>query len=343
VNNIPPYVKPSLLKSDLAKNGVTWRSGTFLVLGASGPIGQWMVGSFLSLLASEDSQSQIVLVGRNPQRLRTLFEPISVSQRVIFADSVILDDVVKKYRPDFVWHFSAFTKPPTNGSVVPTYAADTLLTLRLLNALTSIGKRATFLYTSSGAVYGRGQISMPPPSEDDVDGLNLKSGMLTYERAKLMSEQLLLDADRDGVIEARIARLYSFVGPLIPLDQHFAIGNFLYDALHGRSISLHSTGVDFRSWMHFRDLVRALLVFQVTSSVQVVNIGSSEIMQIHQAAALVAEIAATSVTLREDALDTRPSYYVPNLDRFNSILKIGDQLTLRDSIVDTLTWLKVNR
>jgi len=74
------------------------------------------------------------------------------------------------------------------------------------------------LYVSSGAVYG-----VQPPELSHIPETFPCNPVTAYGKGKLKAEQMCLESG----IETVIARCFAFVGPWLPLDTYFAIGNFI--------------------------------------------------------------------------------------------------------------------
>ncbi len=341
---LPPQIENSQIKSDFAINKLTTPHGTFMVLGASGTIGRWLTSTLLQLPPQRTLPNRVIACGRDPMKLSALFGHLAVDGK-FFARSIgRIEEAIQEFRPDYIWHLAANTGLPVADPDTAHFLADSMITSRVLNCVTDSDYRPVIFYTSSGAVYGRNRIEDIAPIEIDAFNLPVLAEMGPYERAKIASEEMLLKAFHDDLIDLRIARLYAFVGPLIPTDQHFAIGNFLRDAELGNPIRMKSAGIDYRSWMNFRDLIRSLLLFASHPSARTLNIGSPEVMQIREAAELVAQIANTRVVMESNgSRDAVPHYYFPNLDKFNSLIELPHQATLKESIIETIAWLQATR
>lgn len=81
-----------------------------------------------------------------------------------------------------------------------------------------------------------------------------------YGEGKRVTELLAaLHAQRHGTAVIH-TRCFAFVGPGLALDGHFAIGNFIRDALAGQSIRLLSAGQALRSYLYGADLAMWLLL-----------------------------------------------------------------------------------
>ncbi len=79
-----------------------------------------------------------------------------------------------------------------------------------------------------------------------------RSAATDYGKQKLAWERVALNAG------AVVARCYSFVGPNMPINGQFAIGNFIGDGLAGRPIRVKGNGKAIRSYLYETDMARWL-------------------------------------------------------------------------------------
>lgn len=113
------------------------------------------------------------------------------------------------------------------------FESDVALTRRVLEFAASRSATA-LLFTSSGAV------ACPATT--------------AYAQAKRVGERLFVDyAERYG-FRVVIARLFTFLGPGLPLDANFAVGNFMRDVLARVPITIQGDGTAVRSYLYAADL-----------------------------------------------------------------------------------------
>ena len=139
----------------------------------------------------------------------------------------------------------------------------------------------SFLFTSSGAVYGRQPENVSHIPENYVGGPDWLDANAAYAEGKRDSEQMCSLYARESGIDFVLARCFAFVGPHLPLDQHFAIGNFIADALAGRNIAVRGDGTPMRSYLYGADLAIWLWTMLLRDSAagtnpHVFNVGSGE-------------------------------------------------------------------
>ena len=113
-------------------------------------------------------------------------------------------------------------------------------TERMLNFAAQAGTRKLLL-TSSGAVYGPQPASLSHVTEEYTGAPDPLLPGSVYGEGKRAAELMCSLATR-GSLEVKIARCFAFLGPHLPLDTHFAAGNFLRDGLAGRTIEIASDG-----------------------------------------------------------------------------------------------------
>ena len=142
--------------------------------------------------------------------------------------------------------------------------------------------------------------------------------------------------------EVKIARLFAFLGPHLPLNEHFAAGNFIADALNKRDIIVAGDGTPFRSYMYPADMAMWLLniLFKGEKN-RPYNVGSDEAVSISELANLVSDAVIPHLNvkiLKEPVLDVPPKRYVPSVERARGELGLELHFDLRECIERTLEW-----
>ena len=169
-----------------------------------------------------------------------------------------------------------------------------------------------------------------------------------YGIAKIAAEHLCtLYADAFG-LECIVARCFAFVGPDLPLNVHFAIGNFIRDALWGKEIVVHGDGSPVRSYMHQNDLAWWLieLLFRGTAG-HAYNVGADRALSIKELAFMVRDILAPEKPVRFNGFpsqDTNRNRYIPDINKACTTQNLTLEYSLEEAIRDTAeTLLKANR
>lgn len=198
-------------------------------------------------------------------------------------------------------------------------------------------KARRFLLTSSGGVYGPQPLEMLQISESYCglpDPLKMSS---TYGIGKRMAEHISYMYGETHGIEIVIARCFSFVGLDLPLNAHFAIGNFIRDAIERPQVTVNGNGSPIRSYMHQSDLAHWLLtLLQRGTSGNAYNVGSDEAISIADLAHLVRDIVSPekqvhvkSQLLADNIFRNR---YVPDISKAKMDLGLEITVPLAKSI-----------
>ena len=201
-----------------------------------------------------------------------------------------------------------------------------------------------FLLTSSGGVYGPqpAELAALPECHHTIpDPLNPGN---VYSMAKRQAEHLCALYSGQCGVDTVVARCFAFVGQDLPLDAHFAIGNFIRDALYGNEIVVGGDGTPVRSYLHQEDLAHWLFYLLMHGKAgEAYNVGSPETITIAALAQLVRDIIAPQkqVRIMAQAVADNPgrNRYVPDVTKALN-LGLRPTLQLRDAIVRTAEVVK---
>lgn len=199
-----------------------------------------------------------------------------------------------------------------------------------------------FLLTSSGAVYGKQAPQTTHVPETYSGAPDPLAPVSVYAEGKRIAELLCALYNQKVSMECKIARCWAFCGPHLPLDQHFAIGNFIGDVLAGRPIKIRGDGTARRSYLYAADLAVWLwtILFRAPSLVPI-NVGSANDVSILELAQMVARTLnpETQIDVSQTPVaGVAPNRYVPSVDRARGLLQLRQTVTLEDSIQRTAAW-----
>lgn len=193
-----------------------------------------------------------------------------------------------------------------------------------------------FLLTSSGGVYGLQSPAMENIPEDChgmPDPLNPTNA---YSVAKRAAEHLCaLYQDAYG-LEIVIARCFAFVGQDLPLDVHFAIGNFIRDAIYGDSIQVSGDGTPLRTYLDQEDLAYWLMtLLERGRPGEAYNVGSDEVVSIAELAYLVRDLLAPDKPVKilgQSSVTQGRNRYVPDIHKAKEELGLTVRIPLGEAI-----------
>jgi dTDP-glucose 4,6-dehydratase len=196
------------------------------------------------------------------------------------------------------------------------------------------------LLASSGAVYGRQPTGMRNMDEDHPGAPDLFNTEASYGKGKWLAEHLCALYHHRYGLAVTIARGFAFVGPHLPLDAHFAIGNFIRDGLAGGPIRVAGDGTLYRSYLYAADL--AIWLWHILlrgQSCRPYNVGSEHEISIAALARKIADYFGTDVLMARPAGPARAAErYVPSTHRARTELGLQTWIDLDEAIDRTVRY-----
>lgn len=320
-----------------------------LLTGGTGFFGRALLRHFHAQARSEPSGrphdfSEIIVISRNPEVFANRYPDLANASWLRFLNADVclrqtLDVLLIGETLHAVLH--AATDSTDAAVMTPVEKLDQIVegTRNVLDLAVRLRARR-FLLTSSGGVYGPQPAEMAQIQEGYCgmpDPLQMTS---TYGIGKRMAEHLCFLYGKRYDLETVIARCFAFVGQDLPLDAHFAIGNFIRDAMHKPSIEVSGDGTPIRTYMDQRDLSHWLMVLlQQGLSGQAYNVGSDEEINIKDLAYLVRDTLAPEKSVNIAMKMSEQSFrnrYVPSIEKARTELQLNLNYSLKQAILESV-------
>ena len=313
-----------------------------LLTGGTGFVGKWMLQT--AKIAQANSERKIELV---------------IPTRRLSAQHV--QDAIEIGCPNVLWVEDDFlTNAPDVGHIDMIIHAATPASAQLnienpaemlrinVEAMKSVlrhaGNNQPLLFTSSGAVYGAQPQTVSHMPEGNIE-LNPSNEQLSaYAQGKQIAEQICIEAGDIGQCSPIIARLFAFGGEYLPRKTHFAIGNFIQNALDRQSIAVKGDGRARRSYLYGADMATWLWsALAFGENEEPLHIGSEHSVSILELAQTVAVVSGEvlkytpEITVAKAVDPSEPVHqYVPANLCTRRTLEVEEWTSLEEMIKRTM-------
>jgi len=312
---------------------------SLLITGGTGFFGKWFLELIFYTNKNFNTNILTTLITRDENKF-FLENPHYKNNKFLKIIQIdILDLKTITYKFDFLLHMAATSAEETfNGE------SDLNKTRTLFNGAKNImeivirNNISKVLFTSSGVVYGSSSKDMK--DESDIShslDLEKRNGLA---KGKILAEDIISNMSIENNINFKIARCFSFVGPYLPLDIHYAIGNFINDAIFNEKILINGNGLPYRSYLYISDTLIWLIKLLVGNAEGIFNVGSERRIQIIELATMVRDIIAPSkkIIIQKKEFNEgnfKRDIYLPNTEKIRGLLKVKEWTSLEDAILKT--------
>jgi nucleoside-diphosphate-sugar epimerase len=310
------------------------------ITGSTGFFGKWLLESFSYINNKLSLNAEVYALSRNPEAFVKGFPFYADISAIKFIQGDIMSFSFPDEKFQYIIHAATDADAKLN-SENPLLMMDTITigTRRMLD-FARMQPLESFLLTSSGAVYGKQPANVEHVKESESYPVDINNPSSAYAEGKRIAELYCATYHQQFNLPVKIARCFAFVGPYLPLDKHFAIGNFILDGLNRQNIIIKGDGTPYRSYLYAADLTVWLwtILFKGTSNVPY-NVGSDQSLSIKETAEAVAQnFTGTQVQVLGKPSGQPPLRYVPDVAKIASELNLQQKIDIQKAIQNTISF-----
>jgi len=309
-----------------------------LLTGGTGFFGRALLRHYLA--NRQKDRFAIVVLSREPERFQAAYPELSACPGLTFHKGDIQNRASLPWGESFSHVLHAATDSTLGPSLSPLQRFQQILegTTNILDLAVATGARR-FLLTSSGGIYGPQPSNLDAIPEDWRGSPPMDEPSTAYSQGKRAAEHLCALYREAHGLETVIARCFAFVGQDLPLNAHFAIGNFIQDALYAEHINVASDGTALRTYLDQSDLAHWLWTLMIEGlDGDTYNVGSDRVISIAELAHLIRDLLAPSKQVRivgaPQPAGAR-NRYVPLIEKVRVNHNIKPLVSLEQAIYNT--------
>lgn len=304
---------------------------SYLVTGAAGFVG----ANLLRRLVGKGEIVATIHPKDQPWRLKGLSAKVKFL-KLDLSNFEAVQQVVRKAKPDCIFHLAAYGTYPTQKDFRPIFNANTLGTANLLEALNPLNYKA-FVMTGSSSEYGYQE---KPMSESDV--LEPNSLYSATKGAASLIAQGFAAVENKPVV---VLRFFSIYGPWEEPGRF--IPTAIARCIKGKPVEV-TGGKQVRDFVYVDDAINALLkAAQKAQRLkgQIFNVGSGKQTKIIDMAKKIIRVTSSNSSLRVGAYQARPwdaSNWLADTRKSKQLLGWRVETNIEQGIGQTFRWFKDN-
>lgn len=312
------------------------------ITGGTGFFGKWLLETFAKANLELNLGIRVFILSRNVNNFFQKHPYFFINDSFSFIEGDILDFPYPEGKFDYIIHCAT----ESDSELYKTHALlmfDTIVegTRNILNFAVK-SETKDILFISSGAVYGKQSSEISHISECSNSAPDINSVNSTYAEGKRTAEMLCALYSAQYNILVKIARCFAFVGPYLPLNKHFAIGNFIRDLIENKPIIIKGDGTTIRSYMYSVDLVIWLFTILISGkNCRPYNVGSENEISIKNLAMIISSLTEKSLDVKimsERKGKSSVDRYVPSTERARKELSLIENFNIKESIIKTVNF-----
>jgi nucleoside-diphosphate-sugar epimerase len=321
------------------------KNKTFFISGGTGFFGIWLLMSFIFINRKLKLNSKIILLTRNKDKFLGKHKWLKEYSEISFLQGDITNFNFIEEDIDYIIHAATEASVKLNTEE-PLEMFETVVngTKRILE-FAKLKKVKSFLFTSSGAVYGVQPSNIENIAEDYLGSPNITDANSVYGEGKRMAEVLCATYHKKYNLPVKTARCYAFIGPFLALDAHFAAGNFIRNVINEEDIIIEGDGTTYRSYMYSADLAIWLwtILFKGKNN-NPYNVGSNQSISISELANLILKESKSKQTniIIKTPLSNKPVLrYVPDINKAINELHLKVYTEIEKGVRKTIDFNKL--
>lgn len=343
----PKHPLASDLDEILTRLSPLWeefRGQSIFLTGGTGFFGKWILESLLWADRRLSLGLRVMVLTRDKARLLAELPYLAGEKSISFLPGDVRNFCFPEDRFAYVIHMATTSAEATYRGEPPLekFTTSVMGTQRVLEFTARCGA-SKLLLTSSGNAYGPIPCGLSAITENHVGAPDIENPVVSALGEGKRAAELLarIYADTHG-FEAKICRCFTFMGPYLQTDIHYAAGNFIRDAAAGQPIRIRGDGTPIRSFLYPTDMIVWLMTMLLRApSGRLYNLGSEEAISIRELAERIAQRSGSKVIIEGEKTrlaTSSPDSYVPSLDRIRNELGVIREVSLNAAIDRTLDF-----